>query len=504
MATDNIFISYRREDAAAHAGRLFDYLNRLIGANRVFMDVEDIAPGQQFAQTIADTIASCKTVLIVIGPRWSEILHQRAQEQQRDYVREEIEAALGRHVTIVPVLVGGAALSELNALPDKLAALSQFEAAELRDNSFTEDCTRLANGLHLTPAGDVTGKLAANKAVLLAAAAVVLLVLAWLGFGRWSEYRAHRSALDAMFATARSQIERTEYESAFKTTQGLLKAAPGDATALDLQVDAAMRWLEDFHVLVPEGAKAEDLAGPLLDEIIPVLDAALARTKGQGPRAADILAHLGWAHWLNQKIASREFGPAAERDLRQALKIDPSNVFANAMLANWLMQTGGSTEEALQHFRTAVEQKKERALVRGLQLGVLIHPDDAETRTALIRVADEMRRNGEPLDAGNRHRILAAYDPTVNSAVELQQTLAAVPPADAWATYLWLDERKGDNAESQRLRRDFTHAGILELEGKRQDALAAFQKLRGDLQHEGMNGRIATHVDTAIARLSAK
>src|SRR6476619_2780637 len=114
----------------------------MVGADRVFMDVEDIAPGQRFAQTIDDTIARCDTALIVIGPRWAEILQKRAQDGQPDYVRREIEGALARQITIVPVLVGGASMAQLSGLPDNLAALSQYEAAELRDSTFREDCVR--------------------------------------------------------------------------------------------------------------------------------------------------------------------------------------------------------------------------------------------------------------------------------------------------------------------------------------------------------------------------
>jgi len=75
------------------------------------MDVEDIAPGQLFAQAIDDTIARCDTALIVIGPRWAEILRQRAQEPQPDYVCHEIQAVLARQITIVPVMVGGATIA---------------------------------------------------------------------------------------------------------------------------------------------------------------------------------------------------------------------------------------------------------------------------------------------------------------------------------------------------------------------------------------------------------
>ncbi len=183
-----------------------------------------------------------------------------------------------------------------------------------------------------------------------------------MGTGRWSEYRARKATIAQLLATGRTQADRTEYESAFKTYQGLLKIDPTNRAAMDLEVNAAMRWLENFHVVAAEGAKVEDLAGAPLAEIMPVLDAGLARTNGQGPRAADILAHMGWAHWLNQKLAEREFGPAAERDLRQALAVDSSNVFAHAMLGNWMMQTGGRTEEALQHFRIAGKLNKERPL----------------------------------------------------------------------------------------------------------------------------------------------
>lgn len=401
------------------------------------MDVEDIVPGQPFARTIDDTIASCDTALIVIGPRWGEILHQRAQTQQFDYVNHEIEAVLARQITIVPVLVGGAGIAELAGLPDKLSALSQYEAAELRDNTFNDDCVRLAKSLRLQPTASIelTGRKIRTRPALmfvLGAALLVGLMLAasgWLGIGPWSQYRARKDAIGQMFATAKTQADRGEHEAAFKTYQNLLKTDPVNRVAMDRQVDAAMGWLEDFHVIVPEGGDAANLAATRLDEIMPVLDAGLARTNGQGQRAADILAHSGWAHWLNQKLAQREFGPSAERDLRQAVQIDSSNVFAHAMLGNWIMQTGGRTEEALAHFRIAVEGNRARPLVRRLQLGVLVYPRDPEARVALIRLANEMRRNGESIDARERSRILTSYNPTVNNAEELSQTLSAVPPS---------------------------------------------------------------------------
>lgn len=471
------------------------------------MDVDDVAPGQEFVGVIGNTIAACDVVLVVIGPGWLETLRERSDAQQQDYVRYEIEVALARGIAIVPVLVGGARMPQADALPDRLAPLALHQAAELRDSTFREDCMRLSNSLGVQAARDTSlggHKTGRRKTFVLAGAAALfaLIVLAgWMGIGSRSEGRARSAEINALLATARVQADRTEYESAFYTCRNLLKIDPSNPAALDLQADAAMRWLQDFSVVVSEGSKAEDVAGPRLADILRVLDAALARTKMRGERAADILAHLGWAHWLNQHLAYKEFGTAAERDLRHALKIDPSNVFAHAMLANWIIQTNGDVSEALRHFDLAIQTNKERPLIRRLQLGAMIYNPHVEIRPALIRVADEMRRNGESLSDRYRRRILTAYSPAVNTVEELNQSLAAVPPEDAWETYLWLDNGQ-DQGTEQQTRREFIHASILEIGGQRAEALAAFEKLRRDLKEHGYDGRVVRHVSEALKRLS--
>src|SRR5215831_3485716 len=66
----SVFLSYRRADSAGHAGRLCEHLEGVFGRDRVFMDVEDIAPGQDFADKIEATISACQAVVVVIGPEW--------------------------------------------------------------------------------------------------------------------------------------------------------------------------------------------------------------------------------------------------------------------------------------------------------------------------------------------------------------------------------------------------------------------------------------------------
>ena len=113
------------------------------------MDVEDIAPGQDFAQAIDQSISSCQIALIVIGPRWVEIMEERSQKQERDYVLHEVSSAVAHKLTIVPVLVGGAAMPAKAQLPPDVSTLSSYQAAELRDSTFRQDCERLTRNLRL-------------------------------------------------------------------------------------------------------------------------------------------------------------------------------------------------------------------------------------------------------------------------------------------------------------------------------------------------------------------
>lgn len=145
----NIFISYRREDSAGYAGRLCDRLNAALGSDRVFMDVEDIQPGQDFTAAIDEKIAGCDIVLAVIGPQWLPSLRKRLGHGE-DFVHEEISAALRRGITVVPVLVGGASMPAAHELPESLAPLHRRQAIEIRDTDFDDGVKRMTKFLEVS------------------------------------------------------------------------------------------------------------------------------------------------------------------------------------------------------------------------------------------------------------------------------------------------------------------------------------------------------------------
>lgn len=306
----------------------------------------------------------------------------------------------------------------------------------------------------------------------------------------------------AQLALAETQAKQGDYQTSVETYAAILKADPLDRAVLEDQLNAAMLWAENFSVLIPDGQSATDVAGRPLDEMTSILESGLTRSKGT--RAADVQAHLGWAHWLNQHIAEREFGPAAEQNLRAALTTDPDNVYGNAMLGNWMLQNGGSFDEAIQHLNRAVATGKARPLVRGLQIGGLTGDDRPGARRELMKAVNAMRVHGEAIDPDERYRIFGfCCDLVVTDHRELNESLSAVPPQDAWETYLWL-ENAGSITSPDPIRplvHEYIQANLLEISGQTPQALRQYQALQLKLRDQpSMSLREA--VDAAVRRLS--
>ncbi|HJV30436.1 MAG TPA: toll/interleukin-1 receptor domain-containing protein [Gaiellaceae bacterium] len=167
-----IFISYRREETAYPAGWLFDRLGERFGADQVFKDVDSIDPGDDYVQRINTAVGSCDVLLALIGDEWLTITDddgRRRLEKSDDFVRVEIEAALGRGVRVIPVLVDGATMPDAEELPPSLAALARRQALELSPNRFEFDTDRLLAVLEKTdPNGErpaaVSGERRADEA----------------------------------------------------------------------------------------------------------------------------------------------------------------------------------------------------------------------------------------------------------------------------------------------------------------------------------------------------
>src|SRR6185503_5982905 len=149
-----IFISYRREDSAPYAGRLYDLLCARFGADQVFMDVDDIPPGADFAAHIGATVASCEAMIVVIGNEWLTARdadgHLRMSDPQ-DFVALEVSLALQQDSMVIPVLVGGASMPKAAELRSDLKALAMRNAVILSDHEFQRDVDLLVKALESIP-----------------------------------------------------------------------------------------------------------------------------------------------------------------------------------------------------------------------------------------------------------------------------------------------------------------------------------------------------------------
>jgi hypothetical protein len=150
--TEAIFISYRRSNSAGTAGRLYDTMTAHFGEDRVFMDVDSIRPGEDFAEVLTRTLSECRAVVVVIDPDWLTIESRegrRRLDELGDYVRLEIEHALSAHVRLFPVLVDGALMPSTEDLPPSLQSLARSQATEISSSRYRYDVGRLLSALEL-------------------------------------------------------------------------------------------------------------------------------------------------------------------------------------------------------------------------------------------------------------------------------------------------------------------------------------------------------------------
>ena len=145
-----IFVSYRRQETGHLAARLYDRLADRFGEGQVFIDVDAIELGVDFAEEIFRAVAACKVLLAIIGPTWLTATDERGRrrlDDPGDIVRLEIEAALARGVRVIPILAEGAVMPGGQDLPESLAGLARRNALFIRYESFRYDAERLVTAI---------------------------------------------------------------------------------------------------------------------------------------------------------------------------------------------------------------------------------------------------------------------------------------------------------------------------------------------------------------------
>jgi hypothetical protein len=133
-----IFISYRRDDVPAAAGRIFDELSHAYGYRSVFIDYASLNYGDQLDRIITQ-LKRCRVLVALIGPDWNL---QRLIAPE-DFVRRELEAAKAAELKVIPLLVQRNALPTAAELPPELSFIEQLNAPILRMNEWASSIRQL-------------------------------------------------------------------------------------------------------------------------------------------------------------------------------------------------------------------------------------------------------------------------------------------------------------------------------------------------------------------------
>jgi hypothetical protein len=150
-APGKIFVSYRRDDAPGDARSIYERLGRSFGEGNVFMDVDQLLAGQRFDRELDKALAECDVLIAVIGARWMDLLSEHARHGKRDYVRDEIAAALQRDIIVIPVMMGREAnmppLPVAEDLPENIRDLVLYQKHNIAHESFGRDAAHLIAAL---------------------------------------------------------------------------------------------------------------------------------------------------------------------------------------------------------------------------------------------------------------------------------------------------------------------------------------------------------------------
>jgi hypothetical protein len=145
-----VFLCYRRDDTSGHAGRLYDALTRHFDPGQLFMDIDTIEPGVDFVEVVEEAVGSCNVLLALIGQHWLEAAPEgkpHRLQDEHDFVKLEIEAALDRRIRLIPVLVQGARMPSERELPESIKSLSRRNAIEISDHRWHYDVDQLVRVL---------------------------------------------------------------------------------------------------------------------------------------------------------------------------------------------------------------------------------------------------------------------------------------------------------------------------------------------------------------------
>jgi hypothetical protein len=252
------------------------------------------------------------------------------------------------------------------------------------------------------------------------------------------------------------------------------------------QENLAMQWLE--NISVPQGKTFASVVDPLL----PVLHRGVIGATNA--RVGDLYAHIGWGYFLKRRDGQGALDPAPW--YAKALQADAGNPYAHAYSGHWQAWNNQSLDGAMQAFDAALASNRERAYVRNMQISALMNRRTDETQITLVKVANDMRKNDEPMDERTRRELRSVYVSASRDEPFAQRLIASLPNADQLATIkLVQPDAPADISLT------VITALLQEADEQRASAIESWRAVRAALPAKS-DTPLAKRADAAIKRLS--
>lgn len=364
----SIFISYRRDDDPAYARLLYEHLKTWFPGDSVFMDVEEIAPGDNWRNVLTERIQACDVLIVLIGHGWLGAASpngKRRLDDPHDFVRWEISEAFKYRKRVIPVLLAPTTLPGRDDLPGELAPLADLQYLTLAHASFDQDVEALVahiagrQGWWIRLA-DMLGRFGKTSAVVGAG----VLAFGWINL-------FDLAGLDTRTASFTMLAGDVLFEPRLSDALLLASIRPGPQESERLATTRRADYARLIDLASRQGAKAVvfDITASEPSASDPLLQAAIAKAQKLGTAVVFAFTDLDGREPLASPAlrdggASLGFACVGEK-------------LGEAMLATLALQTGGRAYPSL-----ALE-----AVYHPLTLGHIKDGNDFLTFT---------RSNGEP------------------------------------------------------------------------------------------------------------
>lgn len=141
-----VFISYRRDDAAPWAGRIYDSLANELSSSIVFIDIDSILAGDDFEEKLNIVLSTCEIMLVLISKSWVNAKNESGDLKlflKNDYVKHEIKSAIKNDMLLLAVLLDGAKMPDATQLPPEITALATRNAVKISHDRYKADIDNL-------------------------------------------------------------------------------------------------------------------------------------------------------------------------------------------------------------------------------------------------------------------------------------------------------------------------------------------------------------------------